>query len=91
MMSPMQIARIQLLARSTEGLRDCGRASYSRYVKGCRCSACRAANAAYSREYGRRSRARVAQAASEALAEERREAASRRAAMLSRLLEELGV
>ena len=44
--------RKELLARrsETEGMDDCGAASHGRYVQGCRCRACREANAAYERE-----------------------------------------
>ena len=41
--------RAELIA-STDGMEDCGRASHGRYVSGCRCAACRAANVAYERE-----------------------------------------
>ena len=44
--------REELLARrdETEATDDCGAASHGRYVQGCRCRACREANAAYERE-----------------------------------------
>ena len=41
--------RSELMA-GTRGVDDCGAASHGRYVQGCRCGACRAANAAYERE-----------------------------------------
>lgn len=41
--------RAELIAE-TEGAADCGRASHGRYVQGCRCRACKDANAAYERE-----------------------------------------
>lgn len=41
--------RAELIAE-TEGTADCGRASHGRYVSGCRCRACKDANAAYERE-----------------------------------------
>lgn len=41
--------RAELIA-ATEGMEDCGRSSHGRYVTGCRCDACKAANAAYERE-----------------------------------------
>lgn len=40
--------RAELIAE-TEGLDDCGRASHGRYVSGCRCRACKAANSDYER------------------------------------------
>lgn len=42
------------LVAETEGMDDCGRASHGRFVQGCRCRACRAANAAYERGRTRR-------------------------------------
>lgn len=42
------------LREETQGLDDCGRASNSRYVQGCRCRACRDASAAAERDRLRR-------------------------------------
>ena len=42
------------LSEESCGLDDCGRSSRSRYVRGCRCRACKAANSAYEMERARR-------------------------------------
>lgn len=42
------------LAAESHGMDDCGRSSHARYVQGCRCARCRAANSAYERERARR-------------------------------------
>ena len=40
----------QHLMETTDGLEDCGKSSHGRFVSGCRCRACRAANNAYERQ-----------------------------------------
>lgn len=40
----------QRLMETTDGLEDCGRSSHGRFVAGCRCKACRAANSEYAKQ-----------------------------------------
>ena len=40
----------QRLMETTDGLEDCGRSSHGRFVAGCRCKACRAANSEYEKQ-----------------------------------------